>query len=35
MEYIEQNEMIIPDWLFKEEQAPMKKKHKKYITLKQ
>ena len=34
LENIEQNEMIIPDWLFKEEQTPIKKKYKKYITLK-
>ena len=26
LENIEQNEMIIPDWLFKEEQSPIKKK---------
>ena len=26
MENIEQNEMILPDWLFKEEQSPIKKK---------
>ena len=26
LENIEQIEMIIPDWLFKEEQAPIKKK---------
>ena len=25
LENIEQNEMIIPEWLFKEEQAPIKK----------
>ena len=28
LENIEQNEMIIPDWLFKEEQAPIKKQIK-------
>ena len=26
LEIIEQNEMIIPDWLFKEERSPIKKK---------
>ena len=26
LENIEQNKMIIPEWLFKEEQAPFKKK---------
>ena len=26
LENIEQNEMIIPDWLFKEERSPIKKK---------
>ena len=35
IENIEQNGMIIPDWLFKEERSPIKKKIKKYITLKQ
>ena len=35
LENLEQNEMIIPEWLFKEERSPIKKKkHKKYITLK-
>ena len=29
LENIEQNEMIIPDWLFKEERSPIKKKIKK------
>ena len=29
MENIEQSEVIIPDWLFKEEQAPVKKQIKK------
>ena len=28
LETIEQNEMIIPYWLFKEEQAPIKKQSK-------
>ena len=38
MEKIEQNEMIIPDWLFKEERSPIKKKIQKVYnpkTLKQ
>ena len=26
LENIKQNEMIIPEWLFKEEQSPIKKK---------
>ena len=26
LENVEQNEMIIPDWLFKEERSPIKKK---------
>ena len=26
LENIEQNEMIMPDWLFKEERSPIKKK---------
>ena len=34
LENIEQIEMIIPDWLFKEERSPIKKSYKKYITLK-
>ena len=34
LEKIKQNEMIIPDWLFKQEQTPIKKKYEKYITLK-
>ena len=34
LENIEQNEMIIPQWLFKQEQTPFRKKHKKYIILK-
>ena len=34
LENLEQNEMIIPEWLFKEEKTPLKKRHKKYITLK-
>ena len=29
IENIKQNEMIIPEWLFKEEQAPIKKQSKK------
>ena len=38
LEKIEQNEMIIPDWLFKEERSPNKKKIQKVYnpkTLKQ
>ena len=38
LENIEQNEMIIPDWLFKEERSPIKKKIQKVYnpkTLKQ
>ena len=38
IENIEQNEMIIPDWLFKEERSPIKKKIQKVYnpkTLKQ
>ena len=35
LENIEQNEMIMPDWLFKEERSPIKKRYKKYITLRQ
>ena len=31
---ITQNEIIIPEWLFKEEQTPIKKKNKKHTTLK-
>ena len=34
LENIEQTEMIIPEWLFKEEQSPINKKMQKYITLK-
>ena len=33
-EKIRQNEIIIPEWLFKEEQTPIKKKIKKHTTLK-
>ena len=33
-ENTEQNEMIIPDWLFKEKRSPIKKGYKTYITLK-
>ena len=32
LENIEQNEMIIPEWFFKEERTPIKKKYKNYIT---
>ena len=31
LEIIEQNEMIIPEWLFKQEQTPVKKKNTKSI----
>ena len=31
---IKQNDLIIPEWLFKQEQTPLKKQIKKYITLK-
>ena len=31
LERIEQNEMIIPDWLYKEERSPIKKKDTKGI----
>ena len=34
LENIEQNEMIIPDWLFKQEQTPIKKKIQKVYNLK-
>ena len=37
LEKIEQNEMIIPEWFFKEEKTKkhlLRKKHKKYIILK-
>ena len=34
LETEKQNGMIMPEWLFKEEQAPIKKQIKKYITLK-
>ena len=34
IENIKQIEMIIPEWLFQEEQAPIKKQFKKYIILK-
>ena len=34
LENIIQNEIIIPEWLFKEEQAPIKKQIKKYTILK-
>ena len=38
LENVEQNEMILPDWLFKEEKSPIKKKIQKVYnpkTLKQ
>ena len=35
LEYRKQNEMIIPEWLFKQKRIPLKKKYKKYLTLKQ
>ena len=31
LEKVEKNEMIIPDWFFKEEKSPIKKKIKKSI----
>ena len=34
LENINQNEMIIPEWFFKEEKTPIKKRYKKYIILK-
>ena len=34
LENVEQNEMIIPEWLFKEERSPIKKRYKKCIILK-
>ena len=34
LENIKQEEMIIPEWLFKQEKTPNKNKIKKYITLK-
>ena len=34
LEIIKQNEMIIPEWLFKQEQTSVRIKFKKYITLK-
>ena len=34
LENIEQNEMIIQEWLLKEEKAPIRKNLKNYITLK-
>ena len=34
LENIERNEMIIPEWFFKEEESPVKKRYKKYIILK-
>ena len=34
LEKLEQNEMIIPEWFFKEEKSPNKKNYKKYIILK-
>ena len=34
LENIKQNEMIIPEWLFKEEQTPIKNKMKKVYNLK-
>ena len=34
LEKIEQNEMITPEWFFKEEKHLKRKKYKKYITLK-
>ena len=35
LENEKQIEIIIPEWLFKEEQTPIKNKIEKYITLKQ
>ena len=34
LEKIRQNEIIIPEWFFKEVQTPIKKKIKKHTTLK-
>ena len=34
LENVEQNEMILPDWFFKEEKTPPKKRYKRYIILK-
>ena len=34
IENLKQNEMIIPEWLFKEEQAPIKKQIKKIYNTK-
>ena len=34
LEKIRQNDIIIPEWLLKEEQTPIKKKNKKHTTLK-
>ena len=34
LENMRENDMIIPEWLFKEEQSPIKKQIKKYIILK-
>ena len=34
LENVEQNEMIIPEWFFKEEKHLLRKRYKKYITLK-
>ena len=34
LENVEQNEVIIPDWFFKEEKLPIKKRYKRYIILK-
>ena len=34
LEIIEQNEMIIPEWLFKESDLLLRKRYKRYITLK-
>ena len=34
LENIRQNDILIPEWFFKEEQAPIKKNLRKYITLK-
>ena len=34
LENVEKTEMIIPEWLFKEEKSPVKKRYKKHITQK-
>ena len=34
LENMIQSEMILPEWFFKEEKAPIRKKYKKYIILK-